>query len=81
MTSGTIDDSQRKAARVWGFTYLFALANVMFVNFGIHDRFIVAGKAAETARNIWRTNNCFVSASPAICFTASALSSRSQLFT
>ena len=59
MTSGTIDDSQRKAARVWGFTYLFALANVMFVNFGIHDRFIVAGKAAETARNIMAHEQLF----------------------
>ncbi len=52
MIISTIDDSQRKAARVAGFTYLLALAAVVFANFGIHERLIVAGNAAQTARNI-----------------------------
>jgi hypothetical protein len=48
----TIDPSQRKAARVAGFTYLFGLAAVVFANFGVHERLFVAGNAAQTARNI-----------------------------
>lgn len=47
-----IDDAQRKAARVAGLAYLFTFATVVYVNFGIHGRLIVAGNAAETARNI-----------------------------
>src|SRR5438132_11880279 len=52
MIISAIDDSQRKAARVAGFTYLIGLAAVVFANFGVHDRLIVAGNAAQTARNI-----------------------------
>ena len=52
MMIGTIDESQRKAARAAGFAYLLALAAVIFANFGIHDRLMVAGDAAQTARNI-----------------------------
>jgi hypothetical protein len=52
MIISPIDDSQRKAARVAGFAYLISFAIVVFVQFGIHDRLIVAGNAAETARNI-----------------------------
>jgi hypothetical protein len=52
MTISTIDDSQRKVARVAGFTYLFGLAAVIVANFGVHDRLIVAGNVAQTARNI-----------------------------
>src|SRR2546430_14008823 len=52
MPIATVDESQRKAARVAGFTYLFTLPFVVFANFAIHDRLIVAGNAAETARNI-----------------------------
>lgn len=48
----TIDESQRKAAKVAGFTYLFTFATVVFANFGIYDRLNVPGNAAETARNI-----------------------------
>jgi hypothetical protein len=47
-----VDESQRKAARVAGFAYLVTFATVAYVNFGIHDRLIAAGNAAETARNI-----------------------------
>lgn len=52
MTISTIDQSQRKAARVVGFTYLLTFAIVVFVNFGIHGRLIVSGNVAETAQNI-----------------------------
>jgi tetrahydromethanopterin S-methyltransferase subunit F len=52
MTVSTIDDSQRTAARVAGFTCLFTMAIVIFSNFAIQERLIVAGNAAETARNI-----------------------------
>ena len=52
MTIGTIDESQRKAAKVAGLAYLLTFAIVVYVNFGIHDRLIIAGNAAETARNI-----------------------------
>jgi hypothetical protein len=51
MTIGPIDESQRKAARVAGFAYLITLVTVVYANFGIHDRLIVASNA-ETARNI-----------------------------
>src|SRR5437667_8842167 len=52
MTIRTIDDSQRKAARVAGLTCLFTMAIVVFANFGIHERLIVAGNPAATAQNI-----------------------------
>jgi len=52
MIISTVDDSQRKAARVAGFAYLFTFVIVVLVNFGIHERLMVADNAAETARNI-----------------------------
>jgi hypothetical protein len=52
MTAGTIDASQRKAARVAGFAFLFAMAIVIVANYGISFRLIVPGNAADTARNI-----------------------------
>src|SRR2546428_8513345 len=59
MTISTIDESQRKAAKVAGFTCLFTMATVVFANFGIHARLIVAGNAAETARNIMAHERLF----------------------
>src|SRR4030065_28420 len=52
MTVSAADESQRKAARVAGFTFLFAMAIVVLANYGISFRLIVPGNAAETARNI-----------------------------
>ena len=52
MTITSIDESQRKAARVAGLAGLLAMAAVVFQNYAIHERLIVAGNAAETARNI-----------------------------
>jgi len=52
MITNAVDESQRKAARVAGFTCLITLAIVVFANFVIHERLMVAGDAAATARNI-----------------------------
>ena len=51
MIISTIDESQRKAAKVAGFAYLITFATVVYVNFGIHARLIVENNA-ETARNV-----------------------------
>jgi ABC-type amino acid transport system permease subunit len=37
MTLNTIDESQRKAARVAGFAFLFAMTLVVIANYGIPD--------------------------------------------
>src|SRR6202035_5222926 len=52
MTNGTIDESQRKAAKVVGFAYLFALAPAIFAEFYARGHLIVFDNAAQTARNI-----------------------------
>jgi hypothetical protein len=52
MTTRTIDESQREAARVAGFFYLLTIAIVVAVNFGINERLMVAGDATQTARNV-----------------------------
>ena len=55
----TVDESQRKAAEVAGFTFLFAMAIVVLANYGINFRLIVPGNAAETARNIMAHETLF----------------------
>jgi hypothetical protein len=52
MTISAIDKSRRKAARVAGFTFLFAMAIVIVANYGINFRLIIPGNTTETARNI-----------------------------
>lgn len=52
MTMHTIDESQRKAARVAGLAFLFAMAIVVLANYGISFRLSVPGSAVDTARNI-----------------------------
>jgi hypothetical protein len=52
MIIGTIDGSQRTAARVAGFAYLLSLATEVVSEFRIRPQLFVAGNAAETARNI-----------------------------
>ena len=59
MTISTIDESQRKAARVVGFTFLFAIAIVVIANYGINFRLIVPGNAVDTARNIMAHETLF----------------------
>ena len=58
-TRRTIEPAQQTAARVTGFTYLFALAAVVFAQFGIHARLFVEGNAPETARNIMTQERLF----------------------
>ena len=52
MTLDTIDEPQRKAARVAGFAFLSAMAIVVLANYGISFRLSVPGSAVITARNI-----------------------------
>ncbi len=52
MSNMPIDNSQRKAARVAGIASLITMAVIVASNFGITERLVVAGNAAETARNI-----------------------------
>ena len=59
MTISAFDESQRKAARVAGFTFPFAMAIVVLANYGINFRLIVPGNAAETARNIMAHETLF----------------------
>jgi uncharacterized membrane protein len=52
MRIGSIDESQRKAAKVVGFAYLFALAPAIFAEFYARGHLIVFDNAAQTAQNI-----------------------------
>lgn len=52
MTITTIDDSQRKTAKLAGFAYLFTFVTVVYTNFGIYNKLNVPNNATETARNI-----------------------------
>lgn len=51
MESYSIDESQRAAARVAGWSYLISFAIVLYANFGVHDR-LISESASETARSI-----------------------------
>lgn len=59
MTTGTIDQSQRTAARIVGFAFPISFFTVVAVNFGIFGRLIVGGDPAETARNILEHQTLF----------------------
>lgn len=59
MTISSIDESQRKAARVAGFTCLFIMATAVVAHYGIYRHLIVVGNAAETARNIMAHERLF----------------------
>ena len=48
MTVRNIDNSQRTAAKVAGFACLFAMAIVVYANYGIFTRLVLPGDAAET---------------------------------
>ena len=52
MPTTTLEESQRKAARVAGFFYLLTFGIVVAVNFGINERLMAAGDPARTAQNI-----------------------------
>lgn len=51
MTITTIDESQRKAARIVGFTYLLALVPSVFAEFYVRGN-LISDDAAQTAQNI-----------------------------
>ena len=55
----TTDESQRNAARLAGFAFLFAMVIVVLANYGISFRLSVPGNAAETARNIMANEGLF----------------------
>jgi hypothetical protein len=59
MTIGTIDESQRKAAKVVGFAYLFALPPAIFAEFYVRTQLIAFDNAAQTARNIMTHERLF----------------------
>jgi hypothetical protein len=48
----SIDESQRRAARIAGFACLITMATVVSATFGIYGHLIVPGNPAATARNI-----------------------------
>jgi uncharacterized protein DUF4386 len=52
MTIPTIENSQRTAAKVAGWSLLFTMIIVVFANYGLLNPLIVRGNVAETARNI-----------------------------
>ena len=52
MIISTIDESQRKAANVVGFTYLFALVPAIFAEFYVRAKLVNFDNAAQTALNI-----------------------------
>ena len=52
MTSNTIDNSQRTAAKVAGWSGLVTFAIVVFGNYVLLNPLIVSGNAVETAHNI-----------------------------
>ena len=75
MTIRPIDDSQRKAAKVAGFSGLFAVAIVVFANYALLNPLSFPGNAAETARNLVAHETQLRSLSrPAFSFTAQASS-------
>ncbi len=55
----TPDESQRKAAKAVGLSYLLALVPALFAEFYVSDRLIVYDNAAETARNIMANERLF----------------------
>lgn len=59
MAIGTIDESQRNAATVVGFAYLFALPPAIFAEFYVRAQLIAFNNAAQTARNIMAHERLF----------------------
>jgi hypothetical protein len=59
MTSSTIDEPDREAARVVGFAYLFALPPAIFAEFYVRGQLIVFDNVAQTARNIMAHERLF----------------------
>ena len=62
----TVDNSQRTAAKVAGFSILFSMAIVVFANYALLNPLMVRSNAVETARNIMAHETQFRVA--VICF-------------
>jgi hypothetical protein len=80
MTAGPITQSQRTAAKVAGWSFLFTMLIVVFANYGLLNPLMVRGNAAETARNIVAhetqfrvTVVCFLAYSAGVFILLSAL--------
>lgn len=52
MTTGAIEETQRKAAKIVGLTYLLAIPPALFAEFYVSGHLIVYDNAVDTARNI-----------------------------
>lgn len=61
------DGSQQQAARLAGVALLVSWPLVVYANFAIQDRLVVAGDAAETARNLLALAGLLSSAWAALC--------------
>jgi hypothetical protein len=59
MTAVTIDDTQRRAARVVGFCYLFAMVLAIFGENYVRGSLLVADNATATAQNIMAHERLF----------------------
>lgn len=59
MAISTTDESQRKAASVAGFMYVFLMVTAIFAEIYIPSKLIVSGNVAETARNIMASERLF----------------------
>lgn len=59
MATSSLDESQRKAARVVGWMYLLMLATAAVAEFYVPMKIIVPASAAETARNIIASERLF----------------------
>src|SRR5437660_2845648 len=59
MTIGAIDESQRKAATLVGFSYLLALPPAIFAEFYVRTRLVAFDNVAQTARNIMAHERLF----------------------
>jgi len=66
MTISTIDNSQRTAAKIAGFSLLFSMVIVVFANYVLLNPLIIPRNATETARNIMAHETQFRVA--VICF-------------
>ncbi len=59
MSYNLLYQSKRKAAKVVGITFLFAIFIIVLANYGIAFRLIIPGDAADSARNIIQHETLF----------------------
>lgn len=59
MASYVIHQSQRKAAKIAGFAFLFAISLVVIANYGISFRLLIPDNAVDTAQNIMAHETLF----------------------